>query len=117
MKFLVAIILSISLLTAESFATVSLHPPMVYAEKEDRSMAAAGATEEVADTDDFNPLLPLLYLARFYSALMLLGGITAIGVGISASADDSSSIGSPAGAILGGAGLSVLGGLCIYWSF
>jgi hypothetical protein len=114
MKFLVAIILSISLLTAESFATVSLHPPMVYAEKEDRSMVA---TKEAADTDDFNPLLPLLYLARFYSALMLLGGITAIGVGISASADDSSSIGSPAGAILGGAGLSVLGGLCIYWSF
>lgn len=114
MKFLVAIILSISLLTAESFATVSLHPPMVYAEKEDRSMAAAGATEEVADTDDFNPLL---YLARFYGALILLGGITAIGVGISASADDSSSIRSPAGAILGGAGLSVLGGLCIYWSF
>ena len=111
MKFLVAIILSISLLTAESFATVSLHPPMVYAEKEDRSMAA---TKEAADTDDFNPLL---YLARFYSALILLGGITAIGVGISASADDSSSIRSPAGAILGGAGLSVLGGLCIYWSF
>ena len=111
MKFLVAIILSISLLTAESFATVSLHPPMVYAEKEDQSMAA---TKEAADTDDFNPLL---YLARFYSALILLGGITAIGVGISASADDSSSIRSPAGAILGGAGLSVLGGLCIYWSF
>ena len=111
MKFLVAIILSISLLTAESFATVSLHPPMVYAEKEDRSMAAAGATEEVAESTD-----GMVYLARFFSVYLFLGGVVA--ATFSATDDDSgyNKSGAKIG-LAGSIGMMVLGGFCMYWSF
>lgn len=112
MKFLVAIILSISLLTAESFATVSLHPPMVYAEKEDRSMAA---TEEVVKSTD-----GMIYLARFFSVQLFLSGIVVSAFATAILGTDDESGYDKSGARIGlaaGIGLTVLGGFCIYWSF
>lgn len=115
MKFLVAIILSISLLIAESFAAVSLHPPMVYAEKEDRSMAAAGATEEVAESTD-----GMVYLARFFSVYLFLGGVVAATFSAAVLGTDDDSGYNKSGAkigLAGSIGMMVLGGFCMYWSF
>lgn len=111
MKILSILILSILLLTAESFATVSLHPPMVFAEKEDRSMAA---TEEVAKSTN-----GMVYLARFFSVYLFIGGlfVTAFdGAVLSSDSDTANKSGAKIGAAVG-LGIMTLGAFCIYWSF
>ena len=107
MKFLVAIILSISLLTAESFATVSLHPPMVYAEKEDRSMAS-----NVDASDTFNPLKALV---AGTSIGLTIGGLLFVIVGCSSLGNNSQA--DKTLMTVGGLGMMGLGITGMVWSF
>lgn len=105
MKFLAIIVLSISLLTSSSFA-ISLTPPQVYAIKEEKTITS---TE---DTKDLTSLY--VYLARFFSVYITLGGVftTIAGSCFYSGGNDKSKI-----TIAGGIGITILGGFGIYWSF
>ena len=105
MKFITTLILCIFLLAPSSFA-ISLTPPQVYAVKEEKTITS---TE---DTKDLTSLY--VYLARFFSVYITLGGVftTIAGSCFYSGGNDKSKI-----TIAGGIGITILGGFGIYWSF
>ena len=105
MKFITTLILCIFLLALSSFA-ISLTPPQVYAVKEEKTITS---TE---DTKDLTSLY--VYLARFFSVSITLGGVftTIAGSCFYSGGNDKSKI-----TIAGGIGITILGGFGIYWSF
>ncbi len=105
MKFITTLILCIFLLAPSSFA-ISLTPPQVYAIKEEKTITS---TE---DTKDLTNLY--VYLARFFSVSITLGGVftTIAGSCFYGGGNDKSKI-----TIAGGIGITILGGFGIYWSF
>ena len=105
MKFITTLILCIFLLAPSSFA-ISLTPPQIYAVKEEKTITS---TE---DTKDLTSLY--VYLARFFSVSITLGGVftTIAGSCFYSGGNDKSKI-----TIAGGIGITILGGFGIYWSF
>ena len=111
MKFLAALILSLSLMATSSFA-VSLTPPLVLKMQEDRTVSASDFTTEEAADQDFNPLKPIVGV---YSWVLLIVGLACAGVGIETKADE---LHDKKGLMIGGGfGLAGLGVLGIYWAF
>lgn len=110
MKFLAVFILSLSLLATSSFA-VSLTPPLVLKEHEDRSMAASDFTTEETPEFDWGPIK---FIVGVYSWCSLIFGIAWAGVGLSKIHDEDSKAGAMIG---GGLGIACLGALGIYWTF
>lgn len=105
MKFITTLILYIFLLAPSSFA-ISLTPPQIYAVKEEKTITS---TE---DTKDLTSLY--VYLARFFSVSIILGGVftTIAGSCFYSGGNDKSKI-----TIAGGIGITIFGGFGIYWSF
>ncbi len=112
MKFLTAIILSLSLLATSSFA-VSLTPPMVLKMQEDRTVSASDfATEETPEFD----WGPIKILVGIYSVGLFTLGMAFAGIGLDKRYDEDYQ--DKAGAMIGGGlGMAALGGLGIWWAF
>ena len=112
MKFLAAIILSISLMATSSFA-VSLNAPLVLKMQEDHTMAASDFTTEEAADQDFNPLKPIVGV---YSVVLIIVGLAFAGIGFEDRHNEDYH--DKAGAMIGGGlGMAALGGLGIWWAF
>ena len=114
MKFLTAIILSLSLLVSSSFA-VSLNAPLplVLKMQEDRSMAASDFTTEETPENNSNPLK---FVVGIYSIGFCFFGLLWAGLGFEKLYDEDYQ--DKAGAMIGGGlGMAALGGLGIYWAF
>lgn len=106
MKFLTAIILSLSLLATSSFA-VSLNAPLVLKMQEDRSMAAS----EGIVKEDNNLVKNVIGISLIP---LIASGLIFMIVGFSTLNDEDFNSGI---AIGGGAGLVGLGALGIWWAF
>ena len=112
MKFLAALILSLSLLATSSFA-VSLTPPLVLKEHEDRSMAASDFTTEETPEHDFSVIK---ILVGVYSVGFVILGLAFTGIGLDKKHDEDYQ--DKAGTMIGsGLGMVGLGALGIYWAF
>ncbi|MBP5767595.1 MAG: hypothetical protein J6W51_00540 [Fibrobacter sp.] len=112
MKFLTAIILSLSLLVSSSFA-VSLTPPMVLKMQEDHTMAASDFTTEETPEFDWGPIK---ILVGIYSVGLFTLGMTFAGIGLEKRHDEDYH--DKAGAMIGGGlGMAALGFLGICWAF
>ncbi|WP_290760544.1 hypothetical protein [Fibrobacter sp. UBA4297] len=112
MKFLTAIILSLSLLVSSSFA-VSLTPPLVLKMQEDRSMAASDFTTEETPENNSNPLK---FVVGIYSIGFCFFGLLWAGFGFEMLYDEDYH-GKTGAMIGGGLGMAALGGLGIWWAF
>ena len=112
MKFLAVLILSLSLLATSSFA-VSLTPPLVLKEHEDRSMAASDFTTEETPEHDFSVIK---ILVGVYSVGFVILGLAFTGIGLDKKHDEDYQ--DKAGTMIGsGLGMVGLGALGIYWAF
>ena len=112
MKFLAALVLSLSLLVSSSFA-VSLTPPMVLAMEEDRSMGSADFESNDAEPD----FTPFRYLVGGLSIGAGLTGFVLMVMGCATIDHEDENRTENKITIGAGIGLMVLGGVGVFWAF